>query len=108
MEYERKVEEEARWRNYVEEVERTFGGIGVQTEYDLSRDISNTESRHNSDTLQNEQDNLEDLQGMIETSVLRAAISRRIEEGIASLQKYIHPYNYLKQKERSYPWEIKK
>jgi len=32
--------------------------------------------------------------GISETSLLRAAISRRIEEGIASLRSY-RPYNYL-------------
>ena len=30
-----------------------------------------------------------------ESSVLGAAVSRRIEEGIVALRRYVHPYNYL-------------
>lgn len=109
LEYERKIEEETRWRSYVEEVERTLGSIGVQTENDLRDESADglLNSKVKSKNNQLLQDRPEyNLEGLVETSVLRAAISRRIEEGIASLQKYIHPYNYLKEK-KSYHWEIK-
>ena len=39
----------------------------------------------------------DNLKGVGKTSVLRAALSRRIEEGMASLRSYIHPHNYLQQ-----------
>ena len=51
-------------------------------------DISNADRLVNTDIIITE-----------EPSVLKAAISRRIEDGITSLRSYIHPYNYLKQKE---------
>eukprot|EP00581_Thalassiosira_minuscula_P003525 CAMPEP_0183746218 /NCGR_PEP_ID=MMETSP0737-20130205/66644_1 /TAXON_ID=385413 /ORGANISM="Thalassiosira miniscula, Strain CCMP1093" /LENGTH=657 /DNA_ID=CAMNT_0025981905 /DNA_START=109 /DNA_END=2082 /DNA_ORIENTATION=+ len=71
LEYERKIEEESRWRSYVAETETILGGI---------RNIHHENIRDN---------------GIGETSVLKAAIARRIEDGIASLKSYIHPYNYL-------------
>ncbi|KAL7510526.1 hypothetical protein ACHAXN_008220 [Cyclotella atomus] len=100
LEYERKIEEETRWKRYIEEVEKTLGGIGAHVENDKMMSGDDTKDASNK-----ERDDLGDLQGIVETSVLRAAISRKIEEGIASLQKYIHPYNYLKEKKR-YSWEI--
>ncbi|KAL3794283.1 hypothetical protein HJC23_012408 [Cyclotella cryptica] len=115
LEYERKTEEETRWRSYVSEVEKTLDGIGRRTERDLlshgdttdklTENDSNQVSNGGSDAWESEYDIADELQGIIETSVLRAAISRRIEEGIASLRKYIHPYNYLRDKRDLYPWE---
>lgn len=76
LEYERKIEEEGRWRSYVAETETVLKEI---------RQNIHEESVH------------DNLKGVGKTSVLRAALSRRIEEGMASLRSYIHPYNYLQQ-----------
>ncbi|KAL7481904.1 hypothetical protein ACHAW6_007581 [Cyclotella cf. meneghiniana] len=109
LEYERKAEEEARWRSYVREVETTLGGIGEMTERDamdaLSRRASSEEWNDDEDAWERERDGADDEEGRMETSVLRAAISRRMEEGIASLRKYVYPYNYLREKRDLYPWE---
>jgi hypothetical protein len=116
LEYERKVEEESRWRSYVKEVEKTLDGIGRGTESDVLSHIGDEEdefSRESSREGTGEDDNdwenglegAEDLRDMTETSVLRAAITRRIEEGMASLRKYVHPYNYLREEREVYPWE---
>eukprot|EP00956_Cyclotella_meneghiniana_P009092 scaffold12454_cov80-Cyclotella_meneghiniana.AAC.5 len=109
LEYERKIEEENRWRSYIEEVERTLSDLTVQTDNDLLSQSQN-EAGSNGGLPEEESPHHRrqpsDIDEIIEKSVLRAAISRRIEEGIASLQKYIHPYNYLKEK-KSYQWEIK-
>ena len=75
LEYERKVEEEGRWHSYVEEAETILSSI---------------QEDHDDNNL---------VEGLGETSVLRAAMTRRIEEGISSLRSYIHPYNYVKAKE---------
>mmetsp|Transcript_1480 Transcript_1480/g.3115 ORF Transcript_1480/g.3115 Transcript_1480/m.3115 type:complete len:610 (-) Transcript_1480:812-2641(-) len=82
LEYERKLEEEGRWSSYVEEAESILGGIRENVQDGSALDKS-----------------VNVIDGISETSVLRAAISRRIEEGISSLRSYIHPYNYLKERE---------
>ena len=105
LEYERKVEEEMRWKQYVEEVERTLGGIRLGTEHDL---LLHGEKKDGlSDSTPNEQIgcNSDSVESKHLNSVLRAAISRRVEEGISSLHKYIHPYNYLKEKNDFLPSE---
>ena len=78
LEYDRKVEEEGRWRSYTEEAESILNNVqdGI-----IHKDSSNAS---------------DEKKGNSETSVLKAAISRRIEEGVISLRRYIHPYNYLK------------
>ena len=89
LEYERKIEEEGRWRSYIEETEYILGGLIPDKAQDGHiHDISNADRLVNTDIIITE-----------EPSVLKAAISRRIEDGITSLRSYIHPYNYLKQKE---------
>lgn len=109
LEYERMIEEESRWRSYIEEVERTLSGLSVQTDNDVlpqSEDKAGLTGGMREEESMPHRGNPNDIDDINEKSVLRAAISRRIEEGIASLQKYIHPYNHLKEK-KSYPWEIK-
>ncbi|KAL7539802.1 hypothetical protein ACHAXR_009622 [Thalassiosira sp. AJA248-18] len=86
LEYERKIEEEGRWRSYVNEAETILGGIRDNIQ-------ENGSTRDNDNIVGN------NLVGIGESSVLRAAISRRIEVGIASLRSYMHPYNYLKERE---------
>lgn len=78
LEYDRKVEEEGRWRSYTEEAESILNNVqdGI-----IHKDSSNAS---------------DEKKGKTETSVLKAAINRRIEEGVISLRRYIHPYNYLK------------
>ena len=63
LEYERKREEEERWRNYVAEAESIM--------------IMNNNMHGNGDM-----------------SVLKTAVTRRIEKWIASLRNFVHPYNY--------------
>lgn len=82
LEYERKIEEEGRWKSYAEEAESILGGIRAN--------IQDGSTHENSGYV---------LEGFTERSVLKAAISRRIEEGISSLRSYIHPYNYFKEGE---------
>ena len=109
LEYERKVEEEGRWRGYVQEVEKVLGGIGAGAEDDVTM-MGSSRRNNNVDgiDLENGVDNSDITyvgnaeeyysraeMGMVETSVLRAAISRRIEEGIVSLRGYIRPYSYF-------------
>lgn len=78
LEYERKLEEEERWRSYAREAESILAGM---------------------------HDNMYDEGGEdgpifdAETSVLKTAISRRIEAGIKSLRRYVHPSNYLNRRE---------
>ena len=76
LEYERKLEEEERWQRYTKEAESILGSIQTNVQDD--------EVQLNSDKVRDS------------TSVLRAAISRRIEEGLTSLRSYVFPYNYLK------------
>ena len=73
LEYERKLEEEERWQRYTKEAESILGSIQTNVQGD------DTNAK----------------------SVLRAAISRRIEEGLISLRSYVYPYNYLKRREDS-------
>jgi len=83
LEYERKLEEEERWQRYTKEAESILGSIRnnvVQEDDEVHEGV---------DTY------------VLETSVLRAAISRRIEEGLTSLRSYVYPYNYLKRREDS-------
>lgn len=81
LEYDRKVEEEGRWRSYTEEVESILNNVQVGIIHnDIKDDGTNP---------------IVEKKGNTETSVLKSAISRRIEEGIISLRSYIHPYNYL-------------
>ncbi|KAL7544075.1 hypothetical protein ACHAWF_007513 [Thalassiosira exigua] len=82
LEYERKLEEEGRWQSYVEEAEMILDGIRDNIEGE------------------NVLGNIGNLERIGETSVLGAAITRRIEEGITSLRSYIHPHNYLKGKDQ--------
>lgn len=103
LEFERKIEEETRWKQYVEEVERTLGGIGLSTEHEILLHDQNSEPI--GDSMESKYEYDSDVQGIIEKSVLRAAIGRKIEEGITSLRKYIHPYNHLKENNELYPWE---
>ncbi|KAL3794464.1 hypothetical protein ACHAW5_010795 [Stephanodiscus triporus] len=77
LEYERKTEEEGRWRTYAEEAEALLRAVREQGVEDGGGDRSGVGAA-----------------GISETSMLRAAISRRIEEGIASLRSY-RPYYYL-------------
>ena len=78
LEYERKVEEEGRWRGYTMEAESILRS--------LARDDENVEGGG---------DGSARGAGISDTSLLRTVISRRIEEGMASLRSYYHPYNYL-------------
>jgi hypothetical protein len=103
LEFERKIEEETRWKQYVEEVERTLGGIGLSTEHEILLHDQNSEPI--GDSMESKYEYDSDVQGIIEKSVLRAAIGRKIEEGITSLRKYIHPYKHLKENNELYPWE---
>lgn len=41
------------------------------------------------------------MDGIVETSVLRAAMSRRVEQGLAILKEYVHPHNYFVKKKDS-------
>ena len=77
LEYERKLEEEERWRRYTKEAESILGSIRNNVQDDDEIRVVDTK----------------------EASVLRAAISRRIEEGLTSLRSYVYPYNYLKRRE---------
>ena len=72
LEYERKIEEVARWKSYTAETEELLASVKKNVHEATLEDIAN------------------------ERSVLKAAISRRIEEGMASLKSYIHPYSYLR------------
>lgn len=84
LEYDRKVEEEGRWRSYTEEAESILNNVQVGIIHNDIKDGTNP---------------IDEKKGNTETSVLKAAISRRIEEGIISLRSYIHPYNYLKHRD---------
>ena len=84
LEYDRKVEEEGRWRSYTEEAESILNNVQVGIIHNDIKDGTNP---------------IDERKGNTETSVLKAAISRRIEEGIISLRSYIHPYNYLKHRD---------
>ncbi|KAL3811645.1 hypothetical protein ACHAXA_001402, partial [Cyclostephanos tholiformis] len=82
LEYERKVEEEGRWRDYTIETESILRSVrdeNVVKEGRRAGDGGGSDGGIPS-----------------ETSLLRAAISRRIEEGMASLRSYYHPYDYLR------------
>ena len=68
------MEEEERWQRYTKEAESILGSIRNNVQDDEIRVVSDTD--------------------VIETSVLRAAISRRLEEGLTSLRSYVYPYNY--------------
>lgn len=70
LEYERKSEEQTRWNEYVSQVESILG--------DMSSDAE---------------------EGIIETSVIRAAITRRVETGLNALKKYVHPYQFVNKKD---------
>ncbi|KAL7462227.1 hypothetical protein ACHAXS_002612, partial [Conticribra weissflogii] len=90
MEFERKRDEDLWWKGYVEEVERVLGEISVEAEEELVGGSSNGDEESSGvGTVGNK--NL----GMVETSVLRAAISRRVEAGIVSLRQLIHPNYYF-------------
>mmetsp|Transcript_31389 Transcript_31389/g.59773 ORF Transcript_31389/g.59773 Transcript_31389/m.59773 type:complete len:304 (-) Transcript_31389:86-997(-) len=89
LEFERKREEEGRWKGYVEEVERVLGEIGVGAEEELVRGGS-IDGEESSDVGIVGNENL----GIVETPVLLAAISRRVEIGIDSLRQFIRPYDY--------------
>lgn len=71
LEFERKSEEQTRWNEYVNQVESILGDMSA----------SDTED------------------GIIETSVLRAAITRRVETGLNALKKYVHPNHYVNKKD---------
>ena len=72
LEYERKMEEVARWKSYTAETEQILASVKKNVHEAALEDIAN------------------------DRSVLKAAISRRIEEGVASLKSYIHPYSYIR------------
>ena len=69
LEFERKIEEQERWNEYVSQVESILGDMSSETG-----------------------------EGIIETSVLRAALTRRVESGLNTLQKYVHPYHFVNKK----------
>ena len=92
LEYERKVEEEGRWRGYTMEAESILRS--------LARDDENVEgggdgSARGSGSGSGSGGGGGVGVGISDTSLLRTVISRRIEEGMASLRSYYHPYNYL-------------
>jgi len=70
LEFERKSEEQMRWNEYVSQVESILGDMPSDTE-----------------------------EGIIETSVLRAAITRRVETGLNALKKYVHPRQFVNKKD---------
>lgn len=84
LEFERKIEEETRWREYVFQVESILGDISSSADDGL---------HSRSDTSNNIMD------GIVETSVLRAAISRRVEQGLTILKEYVHPHHFVKKKD---------
>jgi hypothetical protein len=84
LEFERKIEEETRWREYVSQVESILGDISSSADDGL---------HSRSDTSNNIMD------GIVETSVLRAAISRRVEQGLTILKEYVHPHHFVKKKD---------
>ena len=86
LEYERKLEEEERWKRYTKEAESILGSIRNNV-------VQDDEVQHNSDKVGDTD--------VYKTSVLKAAISRRIEEGLTSLRSYVYPYSYLKRREDS-------
>ena len=85
LEYERKVEEEGRWRDYTMETESILRSV---------RDEGVVEDGRR-DGVGGGEEGVGATGISSETSLLRAAISRRIEEGMASLRSYYHPYDYL-------------
>jgi hypothetical protein len=107
LEYARKMEERTRWISYVDEVERTLGGIVVGAEEDLlmgwrkrdNRALEEESSTRADISGRSLNDELSGREDIIETSVLRSAISRRIEKGLFSLRQFVHPYKYLKENE---------
>lgn len=70
LEFERKSEEQSRWNEYVAQVESILGNMSSETG-----------------------------EGIIETSVLRAAITRRVESGLNSLKKYVHPNHFVSKRD---------
>jgi len=70
LEFERKSEEQTRWNEYVSQVESILGDMSSETG-----------------------------DGIIETSVLRAAITRRVESGLNALKKYVHPNHFVNKKD---------
>lgn len=70
LEFERKSEEQTRWNEYVSQVESILGNMSSETG-----------------------------EGIIETSVLRAAITRRVESGLNSLKKYVHPNHFVSKRD---------
>lgn len=70
LEFERKTEEQTRWNEYVSEVESILGDMSSETG-----------------------------EGIMETSVLRAALTRRVESGLNALKKYVHPYHFVNKKD---------
>ena len=70
----RKSEEEGRWKSYTEEAESVLRSVRKNVDNECTDESVEV--------------------GVSETSVLRAAISHRLEEGIASLQRYnLRPHN---------------
>ena len=74
-------EEEERWKRYTKEAESILGSIRNNVVQDDEIRVLDTD--------------------ISETSVLKAAILRRIEEGLTSLRSYVYPHNYLKRREDS-------
>eukprot|EP00985_Skeletonema_marinoi_P015838 scaffold8288_cov99-Skeletonema_marinoi.AAC.2 len=70
LEFDRKSEEQTRWNGYVSQVESILGDMSSETG-----------------------------DGIIETSVLRAAITRRVESGLNALKKYVHPNHFVNKKD---------
>eukprot|EP00984_Skeletonema_dohrnii_P014542 scaffold6126_cov121-Skeletonema_dohrnii-CCMP3373.AAC.3 len=70
LEFERKSEEQTRWNEYVSQVESILGDMSSETG-----------------------------DGIIETSELRAAITRRVESGLNALKKYVHPNHFVNKKD---------
>eukprot|EP00985_Skeletonema_marinoi_P015841 scaffold8289_cov85-Skeletonema_marinoi.AAC.3 len=70
LEFERKSEEQTRWNEYVSQVESILGDMSSETG-----------------------------DGIIETSVLRTAITRRVESGLNALKKYVHPNHFVNKKD---------
>jgi hypothetical protein len=89
LEYERKVEEEGRWRDYTMETESILRSVRDESVVEDERRDSVGDGGGGSE------ESVRTGGISSETSLLRAAISRRIEEGMASLRSYYHPTNYL-------------
>ena len=70
LELERKTEEQLRWNEYVSQVENILGDMSTETG-----------------------------EGIVETSVLRATITRKVETGLNMLKRYVHPCHFVNKRD---------